>query len=380
MTPTDSATASSESARPDNDAAAIKRLAGLGVDVAQLANQALPDGMWSSIERVVRRIRGKRQRWFAAAWMYGRVLSVLKSGGTVDELKAEFGDPQSLAPLMANPEVCEKVFVSGLPKPLQRWMTEVLGRTKLRPDETLAAAVELIDRHCILIAAGKDPAEVLQTLELPRVAAQRLRRARIRLRPVHWQVFYWTRRSVLWILTLASIVYVILLWRFHFVRAVPVAARTDRPDAGAANVPVAEQAWPLYSAALEKIDMKPSEWSMILHAANSGSGSAGWTETAALMKDHRDSIELLLEGTTKPRFGRVDTAEPDAGWFQVFRNQDAETAREHIGSLLAGAAHSACQKHDWSRALRCYAARFGLVRQVCAEDKPDLHRRQGERS
>src|SRR5215472_5733842 len=143
MTPSHSS-AHASTASAGDEGYAIRRLAKLGVDVTQLANEPLPEGIWPLIERVVRRIRGKRRRWFATAGMYGRAVSTLKAGGNVDELKEQFGDPKTLAPLMADPVVREAVFASGLPAPLQRRLTDVLGPTRLRRSEILAVASDLI--------------------------------------------------------------------------------------------------------------------------------------------------------------------------------------------------------------------------------------------
>src|SRR5258708_1164438 len=109
----------------DDDRAAIDRLRLLGIDGKQLAAQPLPEGLWSVIERVVRPVRGKSRRWYAAASLYGRFLSVLKAGGTAGEVGEQFAAGPALAPLMADAQMREVVLAARLPSPLNRWLAEV---------------------------------------------------------------------------------------------------------------------------------------------------------------------------------------------------------------------------------------------------------------
>jgi len=369
MVSPDSRPAAGREPRPDEETLSFRRLARLGIDVGQLASEPLPDGMWPLIERVVRRIRGKRRRWYAAAAMYGRVLSILEAGGTVDELKEQFGDAKTLAPLMANPVIRESVFASVLPSPLQRRFTDVLGQTKLRESETLAVAAELIDRNRADLAAGKTPAEILQAQEPPRVVARRLRRSRIWQRPWWWHVFHWTRCGVQWSLALFCIVFAILLCRFHLVRAAAPVIKAVPQASGAAAAHVEDGAWRLYSAGLERLDASPN-FPSIVHASNFGSGSPGWSEAADYLKQHRDAMELFVEGSKKPWLGRLDADAQRAGWLQEFRPKNSEQALVDIASLLTGAGHCAAEDHDWSFAARCFVAPIGIVRQVWAEQSP----------
>src|SRR5690348_11280740 len=85
----------------------IARLRSRGVDASQIGDRPLPADLWGVIEKIVRHIRGKRARWFAAASLYGRFLTALASGREPDELAAQFADGKKLARLLTNPEMRE---------------------------------------------------------------------------------------------------------------------------------------------------------------------------------------------------------------------------------------------------------------------------------
>ena len=92
------------------DRPVVRRLRALGVDVRQLAHEPLPDELWETIGNVVCGIRGKSVRWYAAAAMYGRFLTILKSGGTAAGLTEQFAAGKLLAPLLRQAEMRELVL------------------------------------------------------------------------------------------------------------------------------------------------------------------------------------------------------------------------------------------------------------------------------
>src|SRR5262245_4966642 len=127
-----------------DDRVAMDQLRALGVDVPQLAVQPLPPGLWALIADIVVRVRWKKRRWYAAACSYRRLLGIVHAGGTVADLPEQFGAGAALAPLLAHAELRETVLAARLPGSLNRWLGEVVRRTKLHRSEILDVAGQLI--------------------------------------------------------------------------------------------------------------------------------------------------------------------------------------------------------------------------------------------
>src|SRR5262249_43576447 len=115
-------------AETTNDPAVVRELHKLGVDVVLLADDPLPDGLWRLIAGMISGIRGKSARWYAAAALYGRFVTVLKEGGTAEGLAEQFGGGGALAPILRHPEMREMVLAANLPGPLNEWLAAVVRR------------------------------------------------------------------------------------------------------------------------------------------------------------------------------------------------------------------------------------------------------------
>jgi hypothetical protein len=375
------------------DRAAIDRLQALGIDVNQLAAQPLPEGLWNVIERIVRPIRVKSTRWYAAASLYGRFLSVLKSGGTPGELEEQFADGPALAPLMPNAQMREMVLAAGLPGILNRWLAEVVQRTKLRRGEKAAVTADLIARFHESLSAGNRATDIVQALGDSQAVGRRLRREKIRQRPWWWHALRWTGRSIAALFIIFATAVGCLLYRFHSVSAVTPADEIERLDALASAIPFEDRAWPLYCAGFDKLELEPrtdtqswQKWSAILDACTTGPAHASWPEASAFLGKNRESVELFLQGAVKPRLGFVRRDARNEGWLQKIQHGNvAQTfaspadksafllpetsAFPYLKAAFLGTAHEAAARGDRPRAVRCLTATARFARQVWDEEQ-----------
>jgi hypothetical protein len=180
-----------------DDQIAVDRLRALGVDVQQLARKPLPAGSWALIAGIVSPIRGKSRRWYAAASLYGRFLSVLNSGGSLEQLIEQYGDARALARLMAHSEIRELILSAGLPGALNRWLAVVIRRTKLRRREKVEVATTLVSQFHERLSAGRTAAEIIQSLGDPPLASRRFRREMLRRRSWFWRLYRAAWRTIL---------------------------------------------------------------------------------------------------------------------------------------------------------------------------------------
>jgi hypothetical protein len=381
--------------RNADDRTVIERLRLLGIDVKQLAAQPLPEGLWAVIERVVRPIRGKSTRWYAAASLYGRFLSVLKAGGTAGELEEQFAAGPALAPLTADAQLREMVLAAGLPGTLNLWLAEVVQRTKLRRSEKVDVAADLIARFHESLSAGNRATDIVQDLGETRIAGRRLRREKIRQRPWWWHALRWTGRSVAALFIMFATAVGCLLYRFHSVAAVTPADEIERLDAIASAIPVEDRAWPLYCAGFDRLmldprhdTVSPQKWGALVEACSNGPTHAAWPEASAFLAKNGAPLELFLQASVKPRLGFVRRDARNEGWLQkinvaqtfakpTHRNAillPEVSAFQFVRMTLTGSAHQAVLDGDRKKTVRCLAATARFARQVWDEEEFDVVR------
>jgi hypothetical protein len=370
----------------------LRQLARLGIDVRQLGGQELPSAAWEVIYNVVRHIRGKNRRWYAAASMFGRFDKVLRSGGSLETLTAQFAAGKSLAPLMADTALREPVLAADLPGPLNHWLASVVRRTKLRTSEKIGVVEEVIGQCRERLARGQNVTEILDDLGPPRAAARQFRRAALRRRSWWWHACRWSLRAAAFLFISVLITASWLLYRFHSVRPVDSGDPIERLDTIASAVPPAERAWPDYVEGLAKIDLpKPTDapqwqrWSAIQDACTAGTAHAEWQEAVKFLNSNRAAVDDFLRGAAKPRLGFVRRDPLNDRWLmklnqgsvaQAFRKPASpmalilpeSTALHYMQAILAGSAHLAVEQGDWPRAVSCLTALVGLGRQVFDEE------------
>jgi hypothetical protein len=370
----------------------IRQLASLGIDIHQLGGQDLPREAWEIIVGVVRHIRGKNRRWYAAASMTGRFQKVLSSGGTVDALAAQFAAGKSLAPLMAHTELREAVLAADLPGPLNHWLASVVRRTKLRRTEKVDVVADLLGQFRNCLAAGQSATDILDDLGDPRPVARRLRREAIRRRPWWWHVWRWSFRAAVFSCIVISGTIGWLLYRFHSVKRVPTGDTIERLDAIAAAIPPGDRAWPDYVEGLSKLDIPSRQdtrfwqnWSGIHDACSAGPTHPAWNEAVTYLNANQASVDDFLRGAARPSLGFIRRDPLNERWLgklmqgtvaMSFRKPEQtnslllpeSNALRQIHGILAGSAQLASQSGDWPRAVSCLTAMVNIARQVFDEE------------
>jgi hypothetical protein len=368
----------------------IRRLRALGVDVQQLAHDPLPDELWRTIANVIGGIWGKSARWYTAAAMYGRFITVLKSGGTAEQLTEQFGHGRALAPILRQADMRELVLAANLPGRLNGCLADVVRRTRLTHSEKLAVAGDLIDQFHAGLSACQPAAEIVKLLGEPRCAAGRLRRKKLEQRSWLWHAFRWTCRVAASIVLLLAVTVSCLLYRYYAVHPVDTGDEIDRLDARAAAIPVEDRAWPLYAAGFEKFEklpqqMQPQQAGLIIAACEAGPEHPSWPAAADHIAKNRGAVDLFLKAARKPRLGYVRRDASNNGWLrksgrgtvdQLFGKRPRQgivlpeiSEFRTAKTLLSGSAFEAADVGDRTRSLECLAAIVGLAQHLWIDEE-----------
>jgi hypothetical protein len=377
---------------PAADRPAIRKLRALGVDVLKLANEPLPDELWEVIANVICGVRGNRARWYTAAAMYGRFITAIKSGASAGELAEQFDGGCALAPLMQQAEMRELVLGSNLPGTFNRWLADVVRRTRLTRREKLAVSDDLIEQYRARLTASETVDGILAQWGEPRTVARGLRRDKLRQRPWRWRAFHTSLRiaGALTLLLVAAIGW--MQYRYYSVHPADADDEIERLDARAATVPDADRAWPLYAAGIEKFKMLPQQnqdegkqSALISAACEVGTQHPSWPGASDHLTGNRAAVDMFLEAAKKPRLGYVRRDPNNDRWMRklyegtvddVFRKRPRQEIRlpevsvfQNARLLLVGSAYQAAAAGDRDRALDCLAALDSLAHHIWNDEE-----------
>jgi hypothetical protein len=197
------------------------------------------------------------------------------------------------------------VATSGLPVELAEAVTQVVGKSRLWRSEKAAIANELVAHFQDGLHAGQSPEQLLAAFGNTNDAAQLIRRAKRRNRPLSWQVWHYGWISLA---TLLVAYIVVSLWMATGRPTVRVDYAKEVNKLAAA-VPENERAWPLYREAfLEmrkdyKVAGAPAAFS-----PEAKPGDAHWKQNEKFLIDHADSIDELRQATSREHLGFVSSA------------------------------------------------------------------------
>ena len=280
------------------------------------------------------------------------------------------------------------ISLAELPPELSTAVRQVVGRSRLWRPEKVDVAAELIAHFQDGLAAGRTPAELLNSFGDPQASAQLIRRAKRRGRPVIWRAwrYGWMGLTAIFLLYTAA-----GLWMATGRPSVKIdyLAEFNKP---AIAVPEEQRAWPVYRDALLAMGAGPTKenasWSM-LDTLDATPGDANWTKLEAFLKDSADSLAKLREAASRPSLGFVastshaDFSAKDRELFGVTVDKDelvlAKTRKledrwiisalvpdmEHLrttGMLLAADARRAAAAGDGNTALADIRAMLGVSR------------------
>jgi hypothetical protein len=390
------------------DRAVVRKLRALGVDVSQLADEPLPDELWEVIANIIRGMWGKQTHWYAAAAMYGRFITVLKTGGSANELAEQFGAGRELAAILRQPEMRELVLAANLPGSLNRWLSHVLPRTRVARHEKLIIAGDLIDQCHAGLAAGQAAAEIATRVGEPRDVARRLHRETLKRRPRWRRALRAMNRFAATVSMLFAVAIGWLQYRYYAVHPVDNGDEVEQLDARAAAIPVDDRAWPLYAAGLAEIDMLPHELLLqrpqdpqkqqqqsqsgaaIYAACEAGPDHPAWPDAADYVARNRIAVDFFLKAAEKSRLGYIRRDPGNNAWLKKLNQGAVErtfqkrprrelllpefAAFHHAGMLLAGSAYEAAATGDTIRAINCVAALASMAQHIWTEEELPIGR------
>ena len=194
-----------------------------------------------------------------------------------------------------------EIAAGGLPAPLPSLIYTVVRRSRLWRREKCDVARELVAHFSDGLAAGRSAEDLSRAFGSPKQAAQLIRRAKLRSRPLAWQCWRVFTRLLLLVFAVGLVAYAGLSARFYLGQ--PVVAHNYWNEINAARrVPEADRAWPLYREALFKLGNHDANWIDTERIAEGPEGK-DWSKAVELLKRHRNAIELVREGAKKPRLG-----------------------------------------------------------------------------
>lgn len=198
----------------------------------------------------------------------------------------------------------QTIALSGLPENLADATTQVVRRTRLWRGEKVDVATDIIAHFQDGLEFGRSPDELLQSFGDPQAAAQLIRRAKHRNRPVAWHLLHYL------LLAIGALVVLYLLMGVWQSFGRPT-IRTDYLaiiNKDPAAVPESERAWPIYRDALLAMGVQSKDATSpakkVLEA-EAKPGDAAWQETEKFLSDHADSLAKLRDATGHERLGFV---------------------------------------------------------------------------
>lgn len=233
-------------------------------------------------------------------------------------------------------------LVHTLPLELSQLIETVVSRTRLWKSERIDVARELLN-HCEDgLAAGVSPEKILADFGDPRNAARLIRRSKIRQRPWTWHLRHRLLVGCGLLLLLSFLVYSWLILRF--LTAVPTIKRDfiGEIDQRTQSISPDDRAWPLYRAALMKVQEKKvlpilqSDRDLLALPAD----SPDWETIQAYLEENQQALELTLKAAEKPKFGFVYRDPANRDWLEKTNGvgasdrQLASTRGNFMGVLL----------------------------------------------
>jgi hypothetical protein len=204
----------------------------------------------------------------------------------------------------SRPRARAMIAASGLPEEIQRTLQTVVSRARLWSREQRDVARELVAHFADALAAGVAPEKSVQDFGDPQRAAQMIRRAKRRNRPLLWQLWMRTWQAMGVCVVAVALVYVALALRYY--TASPVIARNYLAEinAPALNVPEPERAWPVYRRALLGAPVLPPslgpgnpDWHTLRL------DDPRWPRVEEYLTKLGETLELTREATGRPHLG-----------------------------------------------------------------------------
>lgn len=285
----------------------------------QLVSDLAPESL-ELLDTVTEKIRSRRlhaavQHRLAEQW----------SGKSVDELHSHPLDPTVIASVLEQTECFEMEWLYELPAELSQIVLRVIRRTRLWPSEKRRVADELADHFLNGIEAGQTTEQLRDEFGQPDVAARLIRRAKLRCRPLAWQLY---RRSVLTLAAACLCVPVIwsVLWVRMFTGTPAVKVNYVAEFDERSRLTTREQrAWPLYRSGLENLQNPEAQTTdEFIDVLSKGSASAHWPAAASFLESNRGQLDIYLAATRRSTLGFQFNDPENESWRRRDLPADAE--------------------------------------------------------
>ncbi len=191
------------------------------------------------------------------------------------------------------------VALAGLPPQAGELIIGVVKRTRLWRLEKASVAEELIAHFADGLEADVAVDELVRSFGDPGSAAQLIRRAKRRQRPLPWHVFRYTS------LTVAAAVMFYICSIVYFLAGSPTPSTDYLSQFNAAAVAVEEddRAWPIYRQAL--LGVTDFHETMREYKDTPRPGEEGWDVALAYIEDHAESVSLIRKAAARSGLGYV---------------------------------------------------------------------------
>lgn len=272
----------------------------------------------------------------------------------------------------------------ALPPDLNELTARVAKQTRLWRREREQVARDLRARFAGEIAAGRDARGLVREFGPIRPAAKKIRRERLRERPVAWHVWRRGWQAVVGFALAAVVFFASLVGWLHLAGASPHVDLVGQIDAGRASIPPADRAWPYIREALLRLVEVTDPVAATAIDGGLTNGPAAlmpgqWVQARDYLRDNEASLQLLIEGTSRPELGFVYRDPANNAWLEKRRHSNIERTwpgdkpvseillpqiqdLHHLAHLLLGAVHHAVEDGERDRVAQTLMASVRLAR------------------
>lgn len=224
----------------------------------------------------------------------------LAAGQSVEQLIGQFGSAEPAARLLRLTRLPAAVW---LPAPLREVLDKALRRARLWPGERRDVAHELTDHFLNGLAVGQSPEQLVAGFGDPLQAAQLIRRAKLRNRPLPYRVVRHSAQCLAATVGLLLFVYGCLFLRYLSGR--PTIAHNYLADINRQQQSVSpnDRAWPLYREALLKLPReKFRDWDSLSFDSDR---DESWPATVSYLEEQHETLALIRKAASKSSFGFI---------------------------------------------------------------------------
>ncbi len=199
------------------------------------------------------------------------------------------------------------IRAARLPWNVSDLIRAVVRATRLSRIERADLARELAAHFQDGLALHADAQRMLSDFGDPRAAAALIRRAKLRQRPLTWQMLSWTSYALGVALLLSLLLYAFLALRLF--TATPNIARNHLAELNAPALAIQEtqRAWQLYREVAIALESVP-DWDELGHAQPD---APRWPELLAYLARNERALQLIHAASQRPHLGIVLTTDLD---------------------------------------------------------------------